>query len=59
MADEVTKEQFHRYVRLQYQGRFNMNHPDVETVAGLSSDVIKKIMCDYEDLLEKYGVPDE
>tara|TARA_Y100000034_G_C6664759_1_gene291565 strand:- start:107 stop:322 length:216 start_codon:yes stop_codon:yes gene_type:complete len=55
ISDDITKEQFAKYVRVQMSGVTNMF--DVNTVSGLSGlqrKTIIKIMETYGELSKKY-----
>lgn len=55
----ITKEQFHRYVRVQKSGEYNMFSPEAMVVAGLSKGQFLEIMDKYNALEEKYGEAEE
>jgi hypothetical protein len=52
----ITKEQFHRYTKLQLTGRVNMEDTErVAALAGLRQETIFAIRYHYEKLLVLYG----
>lgn len=56
----VTKDQFHRYVRLQMGGQYNMSDlPVVSALCGLQDDEVKYIQANYVDLEKKHGLSDD
>ena len=53
--DDVTKEQFERYVRVQMSGVTNMfDTTTVSRISGLQQKTIFKIMNNYGELSKKY-----
>ena len=55
ISDEITKEQFYKYVRVQTSGITNMfDVGRVHQLSGLHKDTIFKIMETYGELLKKY-----
>ena len=51
----ITKEQFHKYVRVQKSGEYNMFSPEAMMVTGLNKSQFLEIMDKYETLEAKYG----
>ena len=55
MTNEITEEQFRRYVRVQRSGVTNMfDVGRVHSLSGLQKDTIFKIMENYGKLSRKY-----
>jgi len=54
----VSKDKFHRFVRLQMGGTVNMyDVPYVTAMALISEDEYKEIRDNYGDLEAEYGLP--
>lgn len=51
----VTKEEFHRFVRIQKTGACNMISAEARHLALISRDTQLEIIQNYNELLEQYG----
>ncbi len=53
----VTKDEFHRFIRVQREGSVNMISPEVQMLACLDKNTHMHILNNYEQLEEEYGQP--
>ena len=53
--NNVTKNQFERYVKVQESGAYNMFDPRARVAAGLDKPTFIKIIKNYNELEAKYG----
>lgn len=54
---EITKQQFHRYLKVQYGSRFNMlmEWASAARTASLTKGQYARIQDNYDELLERHG----
>jgi hypothetical protein len=52
---EITKGQFHHFVRIQNSGEYNMVDNAVDQIIGIDRDQHMSILKNYEELEQKYG----
>jgi hypothetical protein len=53
-VEEITKEQFFKYLRVQESGTYNMFSPEAIEATGLGKRVYSSIMAHYEELEDMY-----
>ena len=59
MSDEITKEKFDEYKKVQMSGMFNMFDPRAREMTDLSKDEWVTIMQEYKKLDEAWSDKDE
>jgi len=57
-SEYVTKDEFHRFIRVQRDGSVNMVSPDVQMLACIDKATHMHILNHYEQLEEHYGQPE-
>ena len=59
MPVKVEKEDFHKYLRVQYEGQFNMLSREAEEAVGIEQRKYYTIINFYKQLKELHGDLDE
>ena len=57
-SNHVSKDEFHRFVRVQREGSVNMISPDVQVLACIDKDTHMTILRHYEELEDTHGQPE-